>query len=62
MYSTSLRWFLAGAVIATALAAAGVIAVALRRGCALVDDEDTLFPPPETTIDADRVAPAGATD
>jgi hypothetical protein len=60
MFSTSLRWFLVGAVVATALVAAGAVAVAVRRGCALADTEAELFPPDEATAKADEVPAAGA--
>jgi hypothetical protein len=58
MYSRSLRWFLVGAAAAVVLAAAGAVAVALRRGCALADDEAMILPPVEEGLDA---APAERT-
>ncbi|GAA1042176.1 hypothetical protein GCM10009557_67580 [Virgisporangium ochraceum] len=60
MFSSTLRWFLVGAAVATALVAAGAVAVALRRGCALADTEAELFPPDEVTDEGDRVFTAGA--
>lgn len=59
MFSTSLRWFLVGAVVATALAAAGAVAVALR-GSALADTEAELFPLDDATVDTEEVSTAGA--
>jgi hypothetical protein len=58
MYSRSLRWFLVGAATAVVLAAAGAVVVALRRGCALADGEDELFPPTDESVDP--VSPVGA--
>jgi hypothetical protein len=61
MFSTSVRWILVGAVVATAAVAVGAVVVALRRGCALADEEAQLFPPDEAGIESDGVATAGAT-